>query len=190
MKNIKETVEKMIIALMMVIAVTIALVLPIMAAEEDPDTTEEINAAETLNYIFGDYEVTDWEYDGYRAIVNPYIMGSRQHKRFRDNGDFMIFLEKDGDIYTGRDVKVKVVKHDNEAVYVRIVKIKGMPGSKKAFKNSKLIKFWKTSQIAVISPIEREPGEMIPVRPNPTQSENSRKETEFVLFAEEKDRTK
>lgn len=142
--------------------------------------------SETLAF---DFEASKWSYDGYTAYYDPCIMGERNRK-FRTNDDFMILLEKDGEIYTGGDLKIKIAKQDSKAVYVRIIKIKGVAGTKKAFKHSELIKFWKASEIATISPIEREPGEIIPVTPDPSQSENEKEEideVEYVLFSDRKE---
>lgn len=104
------------------------------------EEVEEID----MNEVLKDYRTVNWECGGFKALVSPYIM-ARRNRRFKDNNDFMIVLVKGGEFYTGNEVKVKVVKDTPDSVIVKVVKIKGVSGSKKLFKDSDEIEFFKNA---------------------------------------------
>ncbi len=114
------------------------LVLVIVIAR--PAAAAEMN----LTWFIRDYDTIGYNVAGYEAIVDQWIMAKRNRK-FKDNNDFMIVLRKAGDVYTGSDIKIKIVGEDADTVYVKIVRIKGIPGSRRLFKDSDTIDFYKDS---------------------------------------------
>lgn len=120
--------------------------------------------ADANNVLVGlvqDFRVVNYSVGGYEVIADPWIM-TKRNRQFKNNEDFMIILKKSGEIYTGSEVKIKIVEEDDETVSVKIVKIKGVPDSRRLFKNSDEIDFYKNITDDYLEEHETEEDEEAP----------------------------